>query len=171
MTINNDMLLKILESREQRAVYQNTLIQKHHSSLVSFTLNIPGPEKDSLLFRKIHHEGMSTLQRAINDQTVIVFQESKFLETGPEGYICTNMDGIRLKHLTTHIESTHPLGRVFDFDVFDDQLVKIGRIDIGYSERTCLLCSQNAYICRREQNHSLSELLEKINTMAMDYFE
>ncbi|MBB6214157.1 holo-ACP synthase [Anaerosolibacter carboniphilus] len=170
MITNNDALLKILESREQRAIYQSRLIKRYHSSLVSFTLNIPGSQKDSELFREIHHAGMIELLNTIKDRAAILYHEVKFTETGPEGYICVNADAIGLKHLTVNLEATHALGRLFDFDVFNDQCKQISRIDVGYSERTCLLCSKNVHICRREQNHSIVELLEKINSMATIYF-
>ena len=42
-------LPEMLEAREKRAIRQQTLLQRYTRTMVSFTMNIPGPVKNSPL--------------------------------------------------------------------------------------------------------------------------
>ncbi|WP_461205096.1 citrate lyase holo-[acyl-carrier protein] synthase [Clostridium sp. DL1XJH146] len=165
------MIYKILESREQRAEKQKSLIKEFDGSLISFTLNIPGARKDSLLFRKAHEEGFRLLVEAIEkDKLPILYKEEIHKDTGSEGYISVQADSLKLKALTILIEEKTPLGRIFDIDVLNKSLAIISRKDLGYEGRKCFVCNGEANICRKERKHSTEELIDYINEMTKDYF-
>lgn len=82
MDNEKDILYKILLSREKRVEKQRYLIDKYKCSLISFTLNIPGPVKDSILYRKIHQEGMRELIKRLTDEDLnICCREESYEET------------------------------------------------------------------------------------------
>lgn len=155
--------LEILKSREDRAAFQKELIEKYKHSLVSFSLNIPGPIKDRPEYREIHEMGMKAILDELKKRGLkIVFIHRIDKNTGPEGYISLNLDPKELKKLTSEIETNHPLGRIFDIDVFDKDYNQISRRDLGLSPRKCLICHEEAKVCSRAGSHSLEDLLDRI---------
>ncbi|MBQ3399190.1 MAG: citrate lyase holo-[Synergistaceae bacterium] len=52
MTGNEITLSQMLERREKRALSQKDFLEKYKSSLVSFSMNIPGPIKTNELIRR-----------------------------------------------------------------------------------------------------------------------
>ncbi len=168
---NNNILQKILLSREIRAEKQRALINKYKSSLISFTLNIPGPIKDSSLYRRMHADGMIYISELLNNEAEkIIYIETIHKDTGSEGYISVDTDPIRLKNYTIMVEKEHRLGRIFDLDIIDKNNNSIGRKDINMGPRKCLLCDQKALVCKRMQNHTTNELIGKIHDLAKEYF-
>lgn len=103
-------------------------------------------------------------------QIRIKHKESCDKSTGPEGYISADIDPKELKRLMISLEKDHPLGRIFDIDVFDKDYNQIGRSNIGEEPRKCLMCNKDARICMREKNHSYEELIERIDEMSKEYF-
>ena len=49
MTGNTVDLTRMLARREARAILQHKFLQAHHSPLISFSMNIPGPIKTNKL--------------------------------------------------------------------------------------------------------------------------
>lgn len=157
------MAFEILASREDRAAFQEKLIDKYNHSLISYTLNIPGPIKDRPEYRKIHEIGMKAILLELDKRAYeidLVHRIEK--DTGSEGYISVNVDPKELKKITTEIESNHPLGRIFDIDIFDENHKQVSRRDLGLGFRKCLICNEDAKICSRAETHSLDELLVRI---------
>ena len=67
----------------------------------------------------------------------------------------------KLKNLTTEIEETHPIGRLFDMDVIDTDGQKLSRP----SYRKCIICGCQAQECARTRNHTVEEMQAKIEEM------
>ncbi len=168
-------LTELLKSRENRAAYQQELLEKYGGVLVSFTLNIPGPVKDSPAYRGALYEGMERMKSALEDMggVKLYFMQHRFLTTGSEGYFCVNGDedhrtpedveklAVGVKRAAVAIEEGSRLGRLFDIDV----LTKNGGISrqrLGAAPRTCLLCGEDAKVCARGRRHSMEELLAEI---------
>jgi holo-ACP synthase len=168
---NKILLQEILLARENRANKQKELINEYNCSLISFTLNIPGSIKDTYSYRKIHDEGMKRILEFLREKNRdIIYQESNHEKTGSEGYICVDSDPIDLKKYTIKLEENHPLGRLFDFDIIDKDFNLISRRDLKLKSRKCLLCDDEAIVCRRMKKHSIEELLQEIDRLEMDYF-
>ena len=55
----------MLAARERRAAVQQQLLEKYRLPLISYTLNIPGPIKDSPLIRRAFHRGKQLLYSAL----------------------------------------------------------------------------------------------------------
>lgn len=168
--IDEKALMEILASRESRARKQEQLIKNYKTSLISFTLNIPGREKDNELYRAIHGEGLSYILQVLGERKIeVVYQEKEDKETGSEAFLLVDRKAYELKKITIEIEEDHPLGRIFDMDVFDKKGNQIGRSQVAAKPRTCLLCNKEVRLCMREKNHSYEELISKIEELGRKY--
>lgn len=167
----NINLNEILIGREKRAQMQRKLISIYKTSLVCFTLNIPGADKISPLFKKVHETGIELLQEEIKKRGMkIVYKQFGESAAGPEAFFCIDEDPIEIKKVTVSIEENHKLGRLFDFDVFDKNDRHLDRVQLGFPERKCLICDEKAVICSRSRRHSVKELLEKTYQMINEYY-
>ncbi|GAA0179632.1 citrate lyase holo-[acyl-carrier protein] synthase [Clostridium sediminicola] len=165
------MLYKILQSRELRWKNQKDFIKKFNCSLVSFTLNIPGDQKDSPLYKQAHKEGLKILTDSIHEKNLeILNKKVEYKDTGAEAYISVQSDAYKLKALTVNIEESTPLGRLYDFDVIDKNLNILSRKELGFRERRCFICKCAANVCRRKRTHSIEELTNYIDKLVNDYF-
>ncbi|WP_034328783.1 citrate lyase holo-[acyl-carrier protein] synthase [Alkaliphilus transvaalensis] len=165
-----EVMKAILEGREKRALLQKELLQFWGTPLVSFTLNIPGPEKNSPNYKLIHEIGVSLLLNALAKAEIeVVYFEIKERASGTEGFFCIKGDSLTIKKTTVLIEEGHYLGRIFDFDVLNKEGRAISRRDIGLNERKCFLCESPANFCRRNHTHTLDELLKGLNQLIEDF--
>ncbi len=156
-----DMLLR----REHRAEMQNLFLHKYHCPLISFCMNIPGPIKTNDLIRNAFDDGVRTLKKALNASDLNNVKILDILEihepTGDELLMAADFPAESLKDITTAIEETHPLGRLFDMDVLDTNGNKLSRP----AYRKCLICSRQAQECARMRTHSVAEMQEAIEKM------
>jgi holo-ACP synthase len=162
---------RILASREHRARMQSSLIKKHNCNLICITLNIPGPIKDSTLYRKIHDEGVKVLLENLSCkgiETICVY--SFKWDTGPEAYLCVQTETKGLKALTVEIEENHELGRFWDIDVLNQSGQTIKRAAIGLDSRKCMLCGGDVQVCRWNNAHSIEDLTDHIKRKGHWYF-
>ncbi|MCB2338988.1 citrate lyase holo-[acyl-carrier protein] synthase [Clostridium estertheticum] len=157
------ILKEILEAREKRARTQTKLISMFKTTLVSFTLNIPGQEKNNNIFKKAHELGINLLEKELGIQNVkVVNKVVNFTVAGTEAFLNIDMDPIQLKKITVSIEEKSDLGRIFDFDVINTNGEQISRRQLNLAQRKCLLCNENAKVCGRSRKHSIDDLLIKI---------
>lgn len=169
--VDKEVFLNILQSREDRAQKQTEILTAYPYSLISFTLNTPGIIKDNELYRKVHKDGFEYIQKNIKDNNInIKYGEYINKSTGPEGYISADINAKSLKKFMVSLEATHPLGRIFDVDVFDKEHNQISRSDLGLEPRKCLLCHKDARICMREKSHQYEELISRIEELGKEYF-
>ncbi|WP_019228978.1 citrate lyase holo-[acyl-carrier protein] synthase [Sedimentibacter sp. B4] len=171
--INSNMktLMEILESRELRAKKQIELLTRYPYTLISFTLNTPGPIKSSGLYTNIHKAGIQHLMKVLQDMDVnIVHMETIEKNTGREGFISVDLDPYQAKKIAAEIEDTHDLGRIFDIDVFDQLHNQLNRASIQLKPRKCLLCDEEALVCMKMKTHTYEELIEKVEEIGNLYF-
>jgi len=168
---NEKLLTEILNSREERYNKQKVILNDYPYSLISFNLNIPGEKKDSPLYRKAHEVGVEAIVSTLNDeQLTINSKEILNKPTGTEGYFSVDTDPMLLKKLMVKLEDNHPLGRLFDIDVFDKDHNQISRSHMEIQKRKCLICHKEAVICMREKNHNYSELIDMVKQICDNYF-
>lgn len=166
MTNLNELLLR----REQRAYERQQLIDRYKKSLISFHLNIPGQEKDKLLYKVTLIEGLNELKKFLDRQKIeLSFERIEFLSTGPEAVILVDTDCYFLKELMIIFESMHPLGRVFDLDVYNEDGIPISRSEMGFEERKCYVCDDFAKVCARSKRHDINVVIEAIDNIMTDF--
>ena len=184
-------LMDLLDSRENRVQHQKELLEKYTLSggekcrnvtLVSMTLNIPGPVKDRPEYRSALKTGLHRLKAMFHPEAIL-YEEFRPLITGPEGYMVIAEDPMAIKKAAAAAEEADALGRLFDMDVLVisdsaepdaegrfslTDVVSISRSQLGAEPRKCLLCGEDAKACARSRAHSMDELLKKINEILSD---
>lgn len=170
--IDEKMFINILNSREERGEKQREVLKEYPFTLISFTLNTPGIIKDNELYRRIHSDGLGKIIQLLNSEGVkIKYNEVIVKNTGSEAFLSVDLDAKELKKLMISIETSHPLGRIFDIDIFDLNHNQISRWDIGLNPRKCLMCEKDAKVCMREKNHTYEELIKRIEEISIEYFK
>lgn len=164
-------LEEILNARENRVKIQQKMLQKSPTCLLSFTLNIPGPVKVFPYTKWAYEVGSSIISRGVlllNGNILEQFETKN--ETGWEGFFALNIPPEEIKTYLLEQEEYHPLGRLFDFDVLRTDGSKLSRQELGFPERTCLLCGNPAFLCGRSRTHSAQELLAKEIEIMENFF-
>lgn len=150
----NDAMKQILEAREARCELQQSLLTEYNATLVCFTMNIPGEEKDTPLVRLAFGAGCDLLREALSG---LLHEEIRFTADGPEGYFVTDADACAVKKATVSLEESSPIGRLYDMDVLSPEGGKLSR----EGERPCIVCGGGVYACIRSHAHTVAEAEEK----------
>lgn len=159
---------EILQARNARAQRQQELLCQGYPCLVSFTLNIPGAVKQFSLAKRAFREGVYALKQELSAH--IIYSNMIEEYTGNEALLCVDLPARQVKQLTVKLEECHPLGRLFDLDVFGENGIPLSRSILGLSVRKCLLCHREAKICSRGRAHKLETLQLHISQMLNSYF-
>lgn len=172
-------LPEMLDAREARAFRQRELLtlganafadKAEAYSLISFSMNIAGEIKAFPLGLAAFDEGLKELRARIPESVLLHFEESR-KNTGPEAFFLLAMKPEAVKKLTTSIEETHPLGRLFDMDVLNADGASVSRASLGLPPRKCLICGENAKVCSRSRNHTLEVILWRTAQILNDFFK
>ena len=162
-------LMEILEAREVRARRQKELLERLGKTVISFSMNIPGPVKDSGLIRRGFLEGCAALDAAFDSQKVL-FREIYPAHTGWEGLYALEMEPEAVKKITTAIEDDHGLGRLFDMDVIGPDNRKLDRELVGGGNRNCIVCGAPGRGCASRRIHSVESLQQAVQGILTSYF-
>ena len=166
--MNSVTLMDVLQAREDRVLRQNELLRQFRRPLVSFTMNIAGPIKDTPLIRRGFESGCRIMtQQLLRARASILHHETKTAPTGCEAIWVVDLAADRLKQLTTEVEEASALGRLFDLDVLTEDGTKLDRS----IERACLICGKPGRSCARSRTHSVEELQIKTNQILQDALE
>lgn len=142
----------MLLARDRRASRQAALLSRYGRPVISFTMNIAGPVKDSPLIRYAFRSGLRQLEALPCAQ---LCREVIFEPTGPEALLVYETQDARLlKAFCIRLESEGEAGRLFDLDVLDANGEKLSR-ETG---RTCLVCGGPVSICSRSRAHGLEAI-------------
>lgn len=164
-------LQDILTARDKRVSYQEYLIRNYKRTVIAYKLNIPGPVKYSPLIRQIFEVGLLKINEKLNHAAIdLVHEKVWYRNSGPEYFAVVDAAALGVKKLSTLIEETHPLGRLFDFDVLNSEGGQVSRQELGVAPRKCLMCENNAFECGRSRKHDIYALTDYIRTIAFEYF-
>ena len=142
----------MLLARDRRASRQAALLSRYGRPVISFTMNIAGPVKDSPLIRYAFRSGLRQLEALPCAQ---LCREVIFEPTGPEALLVYETQDARLlKAFCIRLESEGEAGRLFDLDVLDANGEKLSR-ETG---RTCLVCGGPVNVCSRSRAHGLEAI-------------
>lgn len=155
-------LAEMLDARERRVFRQHKLQAKYPMSMVCFTMNIAGPEKNSPMIRRGFELGIKYLKEQLNALKIQPVYSGKIDEpTGNEAYYLIDADPLFIKEITCEIEDGSGLGRLFDMDVLDPSGEKVERSALGLPPRSCLICGGPARDCARSRTHTVEQLHAK----------
>lgn len=164
-------LEEIMSAREERAYLQKSILEKFHSTLISFTMNIPGPVKDSPLIRRTFDLGCKKLDSCLESEKIsVLHREEKCQWTGCELLLAVDEDPIKIKKLCTAIEDEDAIGRLFDMDVIDKDGNKLDREMVNGGQRNCIVCGKSGRGCASRRVHDAKELHQAANRIMKEYF-
>lgn len=149
----------MLLARDRRASRQAALLSRYGRPVISFTMNIAGPVKDSPLIHYAFRSGLRQLEALPCAQ---LCREVIFEPTGPEALLVYETQDARLlKAFCIRLESEGEAGRLFDLDVLDANGEKLSR-ETG---RTCLVCGGPVSVCSRSRAHGLEAITARTRTI------
>lgn len=155
-------LAQMLAARDRRVGRQDALLSEYGLPLVSFTMNIAGPIKNSPSVRCGFYAGrellLGQLQRV---KARIVHAEEVDEDTGCEGLYVVDIAPAALKAICCDIEEHTELGHLFDMDVLSPDGQKLERPH----PRRCLICGKPAKECARSRTHTVPELQARTRAM------
>lgn len=154
-------LEEILLARELRASRQAELLSKNNCTLICFTMNIPGEDKNSRLVQYAFRYGLQLLKSKFGEPVLTVPSTA----AGPEAYFLSSLPPQSVKDITTELETSCSLGRVFDVDVLDPDGHKLSRS----SRRSCILCGKPVDHCVKAGTHLVAEARAKIDSVIQEF--
>lgn len=159
MPFSKITLEQMLLARDRRASRQTALLTRYGRPIISFTMNIAGPVKDSPLIRYAFRSGLRRLEELPYPP---VCREIVFEPTGPEALLVyETQDAQSLKSFCMGLESEREAGRLFDLDVLDVNGEKLSRD----TSRTCLVCGGPVSVCSRSRTHGLEAITARTRTI------
>ncbi|MFA9376622.1 MAG: citrate lyase holo-[acyl-carrier protein] synthase [Lachnotalea sp.] len=163
-------LNKMLQVREERVAIQNRLLGEHHTTLISFTMNIPGPIKNNSWIQQSFEYGITDLKQFMNYFRIREV-EYRNIASGGEAYLVVDkqFSAKEIKKKLVEFENEYPIGRWFDIDVKSAPNETVSRADLGLKPRRCFLCNEDAKVCGRSRRHSVEELFKYTNKKLHDY--
>lgn len=150
-------LIEMLDARERRVWEQQSLMAQYGMPIVCFTMNIPGPVKDSPLIRRSFDRGLRQLTAAI-PQDKLLHLHTRREVTGCEAMLSADLEGVELKRICTRIEDATQEGRLYDMDVLLPGAGKLDRELVGGGSRDCIVCGAPGRGCASRRVHSVPEL-------------
>ena len=166
MKLHAVTLDEILTARENRALRQQELLRESGGPLISYTMNIPGPVKDSPLIRLAFFMGLSGLK----EHLTLRHAEYRLLSSGPEAFLVPDCPAAEAKRICESLEDADTYTRLYDMDVLTADGSKLTRSE----PRRCLLCDKPAAECARSRRHGLEAVEQACGSeliwAASDYF-
>jgi len=164
-------LEQVLARREERVALVKDMCVRGGSPAVSVKLNIPGPVKTYPLAVRALGEALgAVLRQAVRMKWPVLSTNDLAGDTGCESVLCVCAAAGALKQSMMEIEDRHPLGRLFDLDVFGADASPLSGRDYGRPERTCIVCGGPVWACARSRKHPASELAERTAELIDRYF-
>ena len=161
-----EMVLAAREARQARIV-----AALDRAPLISFTMNIAGPQKISPLIRRGFREGCRLLAERFSRQSIpLVLLERTESVTGCEALFSAGGAAEAVKRICAETEDKTLLGRLFDMDVIGTEGSKLDRTDLGFEERGCMVCGAPGRGCAARRRHSVEELRRETNRRLHAYF-
>lgn len=161
---------EVLAAKDRRAKRQAAALRRFGIPVVSVSIVMPGPVKDTRRSRHALALGQQEFHRiAKAENWPILFDETVIQRTGPEALYSVEADDVSLKRRLVELENSHSLGRLWDFDVITARRGGLSRTDLGYPVRACLICERPARECGRSRRHSLDDLQHAVRTLVDDH--
>ena len=155
-------VLGMMRARDERAARQAALLKEFGRPLVSFTMNIAGPEKTNALIEKAFRLAVRRLKDALAASGIrLVHGEMHMKPSGPEGFFCVDGGVEAVKRLCVALEERDKLGRLLDLDVLDRGGGKLSREQLELPARGCVICGKTGSYCAASRAHSAETLFEE----------
>jgi holo-ACP synthase CitX len=155
------LLADVLADREARSARRAELAARWASSgrpvaVVQLSLAAPGPVKsDAEIQLAVSLGARSWEDRAAALGLPLLHSEAREGASGPCRLWVVDADARETKSLIIGLEEGSSLGRLWDFDVYDESARHVGRETLGAPARRCYLCGEAAAVCAGRRVHAL----------------
>ena len=127
----------LLAARDRRAERQRLWLERWQETLVSLTLVWPGEVKDSPQARQVMQVALMAFGELVQGAGWGICQHQVFwLHEGAEAFWAIAAPAAAVKRATVALENQHPLGRLWDMDVFSPRDGLLSRSSCGQPART-----------------------------------
>lgn len=159
----------MLDDREARWRAAIDLAARWSKPIIVGTVVMPGPDKSGETAAAIFAELTAALgSRATDCKWLVHHSEIRRGASGPGiMLVVSEGDPLAVKAQVVELEETHPVGRLFDLDVYDLEGRPVSRQDLDIAPRSCLVCGGDVQECRRAGKHTLLELQSVIERMLL----
>ena len=185
-TVQDMAALRDSRREQQARLFRQAGMEAETLSVVMLSLVIPGPIKNNRFLEAVFDEGCRAFLEqlaqeqprtdgqpvnagSVQKQLIAAFYEDR-KESGCTAFWLLNAQAEIVKRQTTALERTHPLGILWDLDVFSAFEQKLSAFELGLPARSCLICSKPAKLCARSRTHSVLELQAKISDLIRSFF-
>jgi holo-ACP synthase len=164
----------VLEARDRRADAQRSLLACYGLPLVSMTLVMPGPVKDSPGRRLL----MDMAEMALAEELALNGWNERWHQrmnstTGPEVFSVVDAAPGQLKRLAISLEGNHSWGRLLDADVIvagsAGEPLPLERQRLGFERRRCLLCEGSAKECLGARRHPVGAAAARVQALIQHF--
>ncbi|MBM7617027.1 holo-ACP synthase/triphosphoribosyl-dephospho-CoA synthase [Weissella uvarum] len=155
----------IMTNNAWRERQENELSKQYpEQTILSFRLDVPGLIKQSPTLVDIFSDSMRRLERLFRPMLTYRVDDLQRV-TGPEAFLVLNECQTAVQMLTYRFEQTDPLGYMFNLDVvnLDPAANQFSRHELGFPEKACVVCGDDAKICMGVQKHSIDEVTRTFN--------
>lgn len=161
----------LLTAKENRAARQADWLTHYHHPVISLTLVTPGAQKDSIRYRNTMGVALQACDQLLwQNHWPVLDRQVLWLPTGAEALWCVDHAAAEIKAQCIELEQTHPLGRLWDFDVLCPKNGQVGRHSLDLTTRRCLVCDEPAHACSRSRRHPMEEVVSRVETLIDGWF-
>ena len=154
---------QMLQARDGRAQNQQLWLVQYKVPLISLTLVIPGAIKQSSGAHYLFEKALHCIESLCDTQHFPIINKQDFSSVcGYEALLAVQANAELLKTHCIHLETTHPLGRLWDIDIICPHEGILSRRTKALAVRRCLVCQQEAHVCARSKKHGLLEVTQAI---------
>ena len=147
----------LLEARDSRQALLDSLFPTAFPATVMLSLNLPGAEKSGARAERLFAWGEKALLGALRVAATVRGCDA----LGPFALYRTRLLAREVKRLGIALETMHPAGRLLDLDIYDHSGSQLGRAELDFAPRSCLICREPALACIHGKRHSTEELVLK----------
>ena len=169
-------LQEVLADRELRLETQGHLLELYRDKvLLDFKCNIPGPIKNNTDIERLFRHGLEEIVHLLDEHSIsILYRQQRNTKAGLEAFLVLDSAPEPLKRLMIALEESTPLARLYDSDILYRKSdysgpVSLSRQELGYPQRSCLICDRPAKECGRSRRHSVEEMQAEIASLYQQY--
>ena len=140
-------------------------------SVITLSLNIPGPDKNLPGCKTLFARAAGALERALGEALVPgggVPSEAAVL--GPFGIWRGGVNPRAAKRAAVAVEHGAAGGRLLDVDVYDASGRQVDRGSLDLAPRACLVCPEPAHECARLGRHTSEQIVGAARALLTDAF-
>ncbi|GAB1482069.1 citrate lyase holo-[acyl-carrier protein] synthase [Treponema sp.] len=161
-----DQLALVLSEREQRTARRSALATEYRATVVQLTISAPGVRKDGPDIRSAAEKGAALLEKELAERGLrLSHRETQDGQAGPCIFWVLEAEAVLVKEIAVGLENGYSLGRLWDFDVYSPEGLKLDRESLGSETRTCYVCRSPAAVCAGRRLHESVEVVQRFSEL------